>query len=85
MIKGSFHNIVRVALKKLASWFFISIFTLLGLVVLAVSVVLMTTLEAFRIAIAYTNTGYRDGSNPPLNIMPCERSPLERGSSLYNN
>jgi cell division protein FtsL len=85
MIKSSFHNLVKVAVKKLASSFFMSIFTFLGLVVLAVSVVLMITLQALRIVIAYTNTGYRDRSNPPLNIMPCERSSLERGSGLYNN
>jgi hypothetical protein len=40
------------AIKKLASLFFMLGFTLLGFVVLVVSVVLMISLEALRIAIA---------------------------------
>ncbi len=85
MIKSSLHNLVRVVLKKLASLFLMLIFTFLSLVVLAVSVVLMITLQAPKIVTAYTNTGYRDRNNPPFNIMLRKRSPLGSGGGLYNN
>jgi hypothetical protein len=58
------------AIKKLASLFFMLGFTLLGFVVLVVSVVLMISLEALKIAIAIQTSG--DSGNQLFKLKPYE-------------